>query len=188
MRTSRSYAIERGGPARLVLSWEGSYRAIRVSLDGVDVEVDPKKLDAVKLPDGSTVALKMRGMLGIEIRRNGEVLPGSDLDPRRVLKNAAFLGLLLAAINGASDAWRMNHGLPVTLPFLLDASLAAFAVCSFLGLRWALVPAIGAFVAHVSQQPERSTWTVIFGLVATWLLATHFFAARPRGRVPAHDA
>jgi hypothetical protein len=144
--------------------------------------VSDKKLGAVRLPDGSTIAIKMRGMLGLEIRRDGEVLPGSDLDPARVLKNAAFLALLLAAINVASDVWRMQHGASVTLSFVLDASLVAFAAGSFFGFRWALVPAIGAFVVHFSQQPERSTWTVIFGLVATWLLATHFFAARPRAR------
>src|SRR5580765_7707560 len=127
MRTSRSYAIERGGPARLVLSWSGSFREVKVTFDGVDVPCDATKLEAVRLPDGSTLTIKMRGMLGLEIRRDGEVLPGSDLDPARVLRNAAFLAGLLAAINGASDVWRMNHGATVTLSFVLDASLVAFA-------------------------------------------------------------
>src|SRR4051812_28360628 len=108
MRTSRSYAIVRGGPARLVLSWAGSFRDARVTFDGVDVPCDAKKLEAVRLPDGSTLTIKMRGMLGLEIRRDGDVLPGSDLDPARVLRNAALLAGLLALINGASDAWRMS--------------------------------------------------------------------------------
>jgi hypothetical protein len=178
----------------VVVSWEGAFRDVHVLLDGTDVgPVDGAKIKRggaeVTLPDGTKLAVRVRGLLGIEILRDGEPLPGSDLDPKRVLRNAAILVWVLAVIDGAWDAARAARGMPLLAQgghaalLALDAIFFLLGFATFFGLRVALGIGIAAFVLRFGFEPHKETLSLLYGLIATWVLATHFFAAgqKPRG-------
>jgi hypothetical protein len=197
VETSRRYALERGGPERLELRWGASFREVRVLFDGAEVEVlhrkkIPRDGANVTLPDGSVLSLRLRGMLGIELYREGGHLPGSDLEPRRLLRNAALLMAIAALADGALDgaiarkvhAAAADVGAPFPQPLAialgLDAALFVLVLPTALGSRIALGAGIAAFASRFGLGVERSSWTLIYGLVTTWLLATHFFATLRR--------
>ena len=201
IETSRLYAFERGGPKRLELRWGASFKEVRVLFEGADVgTLERKSLprDGAKLtlPDGSVLSVRLRGFLGIELTRDGVHLPESDLDPRRVLRNAALLmgiaavadvaldglvarrALAAAETAGTGDAWSRD----LVLPLALDGALLVLAIPTALGSRIALAVGIAAFASRFGLHAERSTWTLIYGVVTTWLLAMHFFALSKRSR------
>jgi hypothetical protein len=62
----------------------------------------------------------------------------------------------------------------------LDAALLLLALPAALGSRVALAVGIAAFASRFGIGFERSSWTLIYGLCTTWLLATHFFATFKR--------
>jgi hypothetical protein len=199
VETSRSYAIEAGGPERVELRWGASFREVRVLFDGAEITVlERKKLprDGAKitLPDGSMLTVRLRGVLGIELLRDDVHLPGSDLEPRRLLRNAALLMTLAAVADGAIDiamARQLLAGTPeagaggalpraLAIAMTLDAGLLLLAVPTWLGSRIALGVGIAAFASRFGLGGERSTWTLFYGLITTWLLATHFFGTFKR--------
>ena len=202
VETSRLYALEKGGASRLELRWRASFRQVRVLCDGkllatLERRKMPKDGATVMLPDGSTLSVRLSGILGIELLRDGVHLPESDLDPRRVLCNASFLMALAAAVDGGTDGALLRRVLdaapeawarlpfwsrPWVLPLALDATLLAFAVPTFLGSRAALAVGIAVFAARFGLEKEHATWTLIYGVIATWVLATHFFATFKRRR------
>jgi hypothetical protein len=204
VETSRRFALERGGPERLDLRWGPSFRQVRVLFDDVEVTVlERKKIprDGVKvtLPDGSVLSVRLRGVLGIELFREGGHLPGSDLEPRRLLRNAAALMAVAALADGAIDgamarramAATAELGVPfprsLTMGLALDAVLLVLVVPTALGSRVALGLGIAAFASRFGLGVERSSWTLIYGVATTWLLATHFFATLKR-RAPRSGA
>ncbi len=63
----------------------------------------PRDGTKVTLPDGSVLTVRLRGVLGIELTRGDAHLPGSDLEPRRVLRNAALLMGLAAVADAVFD-------------------------------------------------------------------------------------
>lgn len=194
VETSRAYALERGGPERLELRWGASFRHVRVLFDGREVaSLDRKKIPRdgteVKLPDGSVLLVRLRGVLGIELRRGESHVPGSDLEPRRVLKNAALLMGLAALADGGMDgvvASRLHeasvtgglNSIPRSLQYALglDAALLLLTLPTVLGSRIGLALGVAAFASRFGVLAQRSTWTLIYGVCTTWLLATHFFA------------
>lgn len=197
--TSRGYALERGGPERVELRWGASFREVRVLFDGADVvTLERRKIPGegakVTLPDGSVLSVRLRGVLGIELLRDDVHLPGSDLEPRRVLRNAALLMALAALADGALDYAMARRALDLTgepggpiprtltIAFGLDAGLLLLVLPTALGSRIALGLGIAAFASRFGLGGERSTWTLIYGLCTTWLLATHFFATFKRRR------
>jgi len=188
VRTSRAFPLDRGGPERLTLSWEGPYGDARAALDGVDcASFDTAKLrrrgDTVALPDGSKLFVRVRGLLGLEVRRDGVALPGSDFDPKIVLRNAGILLVVIGGpIDAMTDAVRVSRGGPIGWPVWLDGAMLVLGVATALGLRFALALGAAAFVTRIALLPERSTLTLMFGVIGTWLLANHFFAASPRKR------
>lgn len=183
MRTSRSYPIEPRGPERVTLSWEGSFRDLRVAFDGVEcATLDAKKVtgrgDRAPLPDGSMLFVRVRGMLGVEVRRDDAPLPHSDLDPKRLLRNAGALLGVVAAIDLFTDVERWRHGAEGIKPLIgLEAGMMLLAFTTFFGQPVALALGVAAIAARVAMLPSRSTATLIFAVVAIWLLSTHFFAA-----------
>jgi hypothetical protein len=203
VETSRGYALERGGPERIELRWGASFRTVRVLFDGVEAgAIERKKIPRagtkLKLQDGSVLSLRLRGVLGIEVLRNDAHLPGSDLEPRRVLKNAALLMAIAALADTGLDwllARRALRAMPgghlewstlpraTSLAFACDAALLMLALPTALGSRIALGIGVVAFASRFGVgSEERSTWTLVYGVCTTWLLATHFFATfRRRG-------
>jgi hypothetical protein len=201
VETSRGYAIERGGPERIELRWGAAFRTVRVLFDGVEAGViERKKIprDGAKLTlkDGSVLSIRLRGVLGIEVLRNDEHLPGSDLDPRRVLKNAGVL-MVIAALADTGIDWllarRMLQPMPgahlewsslpraTTLALGCDAALFLLALPTALGSRIALGIGVAAFASRFGVGSEHpSAWTLTYGVCTTWLLATHFFATFKR--------
>jgi hypothetical protein len=199
VETSRGYALERGGPDRIELRWGASFREVRVLFDGAEVTtLERKKIPRdgtkVTLPDGSVLSVRLRGVLGIELLRDDVHLPGSDLEPRRILRNAALLMTLAALADGAMDgvvARRVvlatatyGGSLPsaTSLALALDAALLLLALPTVLGSRVALGVGIAAFASRFGLGGERSSWTLIYGVCTTWLLATHFFSTFGRKR------
>ena len=147
------------------------------------------------LPDGSVLSVRLRGVLGIELLRDDVHLPGSDLEPRHVLRNAALLMALAAVADGAMDGEIARRALAVTATYgehalprmtgialALDAALLVLVLPTLLGSRVALGLGIVAFASRFGLGVERSTWTLIYGLCTTWLLATHFFSTFRRRR------
>jgi hypothetical protein len=203
VETSRLYSFEKGGPTRLEIRWRASFRELRVLVDGelvgtLEKKKIPREGAKLALPDGSTLSVRLSGLLGIELLRNGAALPGSDLDPRRVLRNAAFLMAVGACLDFATDGAMLRRALqleslgvpaaasfwarPQSLPLVLDVTLLALAVPTFLGSRIALGVGIAAFASRFGLDREHSPWTLIYGVVTTWALATHFFATLKRRR------
>jgi hypothetical protein len=198
VETSRAYPFERGGAARLELRWRASFKEIRVLVDGATVSTlerakIPKDGTTLRLPDGTTLAVRLRGILGIELLRDGAPLPGSDLDPARLLRNAAVLMAVAALIDGATDGALLHRALvnptiwsgpffsrPYALPLSLDAGLLGFALPTVLGSRVALAIGVVLFAARFGVGGDRPSWTLIYGVVTTWALATHLFAAWKR--------
>ncbi len=206
IEASRRFPLERGGPERLELRWTASFREVTVLFDGGEVtKVDRPKIPrdgaTVALPDGSTLTIRLNGLLGMGVARNGVPLPGSDLEPRRLLRNAAMLMGLAALLDTASDgvlarrARALSVGLSVPFPrehvyrLALDGALVTLAIATAFGTRVGLALGVAAFAARFGVAGERSTWTAIYGVFTTWLLATHFFATfGPRTRKTTGDA
>ncbi len=103
----QSFALEAGGPKRLVISWKGIYKEVNVSLDGTRLGIIPnqKALSAgqeFRLADGSTIKVQLVSKVyGSELRvlRNGQPLPGSASDPQTRLKNAYRMVYFVAGLN-----------------------------------------------------------------------------------------
>jgi hypothetical protein len=104
---SKSYPIEKDGPKRVVISWQGVWKNINVTFDGQTVGVIPnqKALSAgqdFQLVDGSQLQVKLvRTVFSNELRvlRNGVPLPGSGSDPGARLKAAYQMIYFIAGLN-----------------------------------------------------------------------------------------
>lgn len=104
---SKNYALDRGGPERVGVSWEGAFKELSVTFDGTPLGsfATAKELEAPKsmpLPDGSqlTVALAKFGPFPeLRISRDGEALPGTSGDPQTQLEAAYTMLFLVAGLN-----------------------------------------------------------------------------------------
>src|SRR5512138_1146217 len=102
----RKFALERGGPKQLRVSWRRGLRDFEVALDGAGAwRLEPAAVRAgaaVTLPGGATLRVQwvkrrwwsigFRDALRLE--RDGVPVPGSDLDPRVVARGGGRLMLL----------------------------------------------------------------------------------------------
>jgi hypothetical protein len=100
------FALERGGPKRLEVSWKLTLNHISVSLDGQPagtVQDLLKKPDgeSLTLPDGSVLHLRVRKTLlpMLLLNRNGLPVPGSPGDPHHQIQNASKLLWFICALN-----------------------------------------------------------------------------------------
>ena len=109
---SKSYALDRGGPERLSVSWEGTFKNLTLTFDGSPVasfssakEVEtPRRL---ALPDGSelTVELAKVGPFPeLRLSRDGVPLPGSAGDPQTQLQGAYNMLFVVAGLNAVLGA------------------------------------------------------------------------------------
>ena len=104
---SRSFALETGGPKRLVISWKGLWKNINVTLDGkvLGTIADQKELKAgrgFQLPDNSILQVQLvkKAMASeLQVLRDGRPLPGSDSDPAQRLSVAYGMIFFIAGLN-----------------------------------------------------------------------------------------
>ncbi|MBX3080712.1 MAG: hypothetical protein KF716_03700 [Anaerolineae bacterium] len=109
MPTQR-FALTRGEPARLELSWGLGWKNFVVRFDGVTIGTIEGGISAVRegrefpLPDGTTITVQLATPAGsnipeLQVLRNGKLLPGSTSDPEVKLRNSYNLIYVIAAIN-----------------------------------------------------------------------------------------
>ena len=106
---SKNYALDRGGPERVGVSWEGAFKELSVTFDGAPLGsfTTPKELEtprSMPLPDGSqlTVVLAKFGPFPeLRLSRDGAALPGTSGDPQTQLEAAYTMLFLVAGLNAA---------------------------------------------------------------------------------------
>ncbi len=158
----QTYAIEKGGPKRLVVSWKYGWRNFTVAFDGQTVGVipDQKTLSAgqeMALPDGSRLAVKLSQNFispTLQLLRNGQPVPGSMSDPQARLKAAYQMTYFIAGLN-------IGLGL---IAWLFDVRfLQAIGVGAFSILFGLVFLALGYFTQRKSS-PALILAIVIFAL------------------------
>ncbi|HEY6546549.1 MAG TPA: hypothetical protein VI589_01535 [Vicinamibacteria bacterium] len=104
---AKQLALEKGGPPRLEIEWQGNFKDFEVRLDGALLGsfADRKALSVGRvfsLEDGSRLEVKL-GRIGIlpelSLTHNGVPLPGSDADPEQRVNAAASMIFFIAALN-----------------------------------------------------------------------------------------
>jgi hypothetical protein len=101
------YALEKGGPRRLEVSWKASWRDVTVRLDGVVIgtAAGQKELLAgpqFALPDGTRLKVQLvRRLTGAElvVTRGGQPLPDSTSDPETRVLTAAWVLFIVGGLN-----------------------------------------------------------------------------------------
>jgi hypothetical protein len=105
---TKTFALEKGGPERLEIEWQGNFKDVEVRFDGVLLGSfdNAKALDAggsYTLEDGSTLEVKRAVTAGfvpeLTLTRNGKPLPGSAADPEQRVASAAGMIFFVAGLN-----------------------------------------------------------------------------------------
>jgi ribosomal protein L37E len=87
------FSLDPGGEQRLIIAWKGIWTNASIYLDKKPIGLIPdKKLliagQDLLLPDGSTIKVQLDPKKGINVFRNGQLLPGSASDPKVQHKGA----------------------------------------------------------------------------------------------------
>lgn len=106
---AKQYVFESGGPERLEIAWEGSWKNVAVSLDGrllgsFENQKELKEGQEFHLEDGSTLRVQLVQVVlfpELQISRDGDPLPGSAADPAQRLAAAYGMIFFIAAFNAA---------------------------------------------------------------------------------------
>lgn len=175
------FALEPGGPKRLEVAWNGMFKNVQVTFDGVPVGGFETKKQLQEggnftLPDGSQlhVQLQQAGMATeLQILRNGAPLPGSASDPEQRVKTAAGMLYFIAGLNAA-------------LGLVAELGVAFLAQ---IGLGWGSI-VVGAVYAGLGYlvKAKRSRVALILAIVlfvldgvASLIAATHAGGSPPVG-------
>ena len=105
----RQLPLDRNGATRIEVVWDSGGEDARVFFDGAQVHQFPNPASfmrgaIVALPDGSELRVRLRGFVGLDVRRNGVALPGSDMDPAFVLNRTSSLMFMIGGIGLAFEA------------------------------------------------------------------------------------
>ena len=177
MPTQR-FPLERGGPARLDVSWKALWKDLTVRLDGETVGTVPtrKELSAGReftLPEGSRLRVQLvQSGFGTELRifHNDQPLPGSASDPETRLRGAyavtLFIGGLNILLGAAAVALRSS--------FLRQMGIGAFSI--LFGLLFLV---LGYFV-------KRASLVALLMAIAVFAIdgVLGFFGASAQGYAP----
>jgi hypothetical protein len=121
---TQNYPLRRGAQDRLEVSYDKGWKNITLRLDG-DVlgayasKADLKEPQTFSLADGST--LKVVFKRGLDLRLNGQALPGSTHDPLKYLNNAYGATYFIGGLNllvGIVKLVTQADWLPVSGPVL----------------------------------------------------------------------
>ncbi|MBI2391100.1 MAG: hypothetical protein HYV09_16020 [Deltaproteobacteria bacterium] len=138
------YPLERGGPARLEVSWTDAYRTLLVHLDDVLVaSADVQSLRSgrvFELPDGRS--LRVMVGRGVSLWVSGVAVPGTYADPWVRVKSAPVWVLSLAML-AAWRAWQLAPERPWPVGTWANLALAIALFAAGLAMRR------GSLVAHV---------------------------------------
>ena len=184
----KRYALEKKGPKEIEISWGFAWKNFTVKqndeiIGTVENQKALKEGRQFTLKDGSSLQVKLNiglAKAGLEVLHNNEPLPGSDMDPVKLVKNAFGILVFIAALN-------IIIGIVLTVfkvPFLdgvfgiglivfgLVFAGLAFAVKSYslIALYVAIVLLVIDAIASIAIQVEthQSSATV-------WILVRIFF-------------
>src|SRR3990172_9617142 len=207
---TKRFPLEPGGPDRLEIEWEGSFKNFTVSLDGVVLGSfeDYKALKAGRsfpLEEGSVVRVQLGQWLVIpELRLtlDGAPLPGSPGDPEQLLAGAANVIFVVGGLSRVVGLAAL--ALDVSFLKMLGANgwaILAGLVYGGLGFQvkkrqmWALALAVilyvldGALTLAMSVEPGATPGVggIFIRTVFTLMMVRGFGAikaleARPRSR------
>lgn len=101
------YALEKGGPRRLEVSWKPIWKDITVRMDGEVIGTIASQRELLagqefRLRDGTTVKVQqVHRITGaeVEVTRGGEPLPGSASDPETRVLTAAWVLFIVGGLN-----------------------------------------------------------------------------------------
>ncbi len=161
---TQKHPFERGGPTRIQISWGGGWRNFVVRFDDEEVGTVNGGMRALKqgaqftLSDGSKIDIKLvtggwNSLPDLQVRRNGELLPGSGGDPEIKLKGAYQIVYFLGGIN------------------ILAGVIAEIAHVDFLralGIGWfsVIFGAVYLFLGYLIQQKSKTAVLIACGLLA----------------------
>lgn len=103
----KSFSLTKGGPKEIVCSWGLAWKNFSVFHNGelIGTVANQKELKegrSFMLKDGSQLSVRLNVSLfsvGLELYHNGEIVSGSDMDPRRHIKTAFGILLFLGILN-----------------------------------------------------------------------------------------
>jgi hypothetical protein len=154
------YALEKGGPKRLEISWKGNWKELTVRLEGkvigsIDSPEQLKTGQEFSLEDGSClkVWLESKSMFSFpKVSKNDHLLHPSGLEPSQRLSNTYKLIFIFAGVNLAAGFSLLSHaGLP-NLPFM--------------GLQSFVVGGIFLALALLVMRKSAVALTIAIGILA----------------------
>lgn len=104
---TREFALEAGGPKRLVIRWQGNWNQVEIVVDQqvlgtFENQAALKRGADFSLPTGGTLhvqLLKSFAQAELQVLRDGNALPDSDSDPERQVSAASGMFYLVAGFN-----------------------------------------------------------------------------------------
>jgi len=144
------YAIEKGGPKRLEISWKGNFTEFTIRLDGnvIGSINDREQLEAgqeFRLEDGSSIKVQLphRSIFSYpQVSINSQPLHLSGLEPAKRLSNVYKLIFILAVANLAVGIILLsNTGLQKSLAVGLRSLIAGglFLLLAFFVMRRSII-------------------------------------------------
>jgi len=140
----KQFALEKGGPKRVLVSWKGMWKNFSVELDGAPLGTveNQKMLKAGQdfpLGDGTTLRVQLKtGLSGeLQLTRDGHPLPGSGADPEVRLKTAWGVLFFVAGVNAVLGIAAEAFDVEILLALGLGYTSLAIAVV-FGGLGFAV--------------------------------------------------
>ena len=173
---SKSYALERGGPERVGVSWDGAFKNVALTFDAAPLGsfATAKELETAQslpLPDGSrleVVIAKFGPFPELRIARDGEALPGTSGDPQTRLEGATNMLFAVAVLNAAVG---------------LIAAIGDIGFLQSIGIGWGSVVAGALYAGLAALVKRRSTAALAVAVTLFVLDGVYTFVAAAEAKV-----
>ena len=103
----KEYALENGGPKRVLVSWSGIWKNMKIHLDGellggIENSKALKEGRSFDLPDGGQLQVRLvTGLVTeLQVSKDGTPLPGSSADPEERVRLAYLMIFFVGGLNG----------------------------------------------------------------------------------------